>query len=265
MRNIGIIMDAVSGLTDEAYIDTIADLGFSCTFSGGFGNERNEKVANLLAKRGMKYETLHASFNGINNIWLDNEDGEHMLSRLFANIDSCVIAGAPIAVVHLSSGMTPPSITDIGRARFEKLVRYAQQKNVRIAFENQRMLANLAWTLETFSTSDGVDFCWDCGHESCFTPGREYMPLFGNRLICTHIHDNSGTFDQDDHMLPFDGNINFERFAHHIRESGYKGSFMLEVFAKNSDIYSGMTPEAFLTRAADAAKRLVKLTDEGRP
>lgn len=264
MRNIGIIMDAVSGLTDEAYIDTIADLGFSCTFSGGFGNERNEKVANLLAKRGMKYETLHASFNGINNIWLDNEDGERMLSRLFANIDSCVIAGAPIAVVHLSSGMTPPSITDIGRARFEKLVRYAQQKNVRIAFENQRMLANLAWALETFSTSDGVDFCWDCGHESCFTPGREFMPLFGDRLVCTHIHDNFGVFNQDDHMLPFDGKIDYNRFAGHLNKAGYKGSLMLEVFNDMSAAYPGVSPEAFLIRAREAVIRLVDIIDGHR-
>ncbi|MBR6767419.1 MAG: sugar phosphate isomerase/epimerase [Clostridia bacterium] len=261
MRKTGIIMHAVPGLSDEAYIGVIADLGFSCTFSGVFEKERHEKIAELLAKRGMQYETLHAPFNGINDIWLDSEEGEHMLSRLLLSIDSCVSAGAPIAVVHLSSGMTPPSITDIGRARFERLVSYARQKNVRIAFENQRMLANLAWALETFSEADGVDFCWDCGHESCFTPGREYMPLFGKRLKCTHIHDNHGVFDQDDHMLPFDGSINYERFADHIRNSGYKGSFMLEVFAGNSVSYTDMTPEAFLSRSAEAAGRLVALTD----
>lgn len=265
MRKTGIIIHAAKGLSDEAYINTIADLGFNTTFSGVLDISRHEHIANLLAKRGMEYENLHTPFGHINDIWLDCEGGEAMLKELVDCIDCCVVSGAPIAVVHLSSGLKPPSITDIGRGRFARLVEYANSKNVRIAFENQRKLANLAWALETFSHEDGVGFCWDCGHESCFTPGREYMPLFGNRLICTHIHDNSGTFDQDDHMLPFDGNINFERFAHHIRESGYKGSFMLEVFAKNSDIYSGMTPETFLTRAADAAKRLVKLTDEDRP
>jgi len=261
VRSTGINLHAFKGLSDEAYINIIADLGFKYTFSGVFEAERHESIANMLARRNMAYETIHAPFGHINDIWLDCEGGDKMLDELFECVDCCVVSGAPYAVVHLSAGMTPPSITDIGRMRFAKLVEYAKLKNVRIAFENQRMLANLAWAMETFSEADGVFFCWDCGHESCFTPGREYMPLFGNRLACTHIHDNLGIFNQDDHLIPFDGHIDFNRFAHHIRTSGYKGTFMLEALQRQSTRYDDMTVEAYLQRAAEAVNRLVRLTD----
>lgn len=261
MRNIGINIPATSTLCDEAFINHIADLGFNCVFSGVFDPERQTNIANLLARRGMYYETLHAPFGHMNDIWLDCEGGEEMLQELLHCVDHCVLVGAPIAVVHLSAGDNAPSITDLGRERFARLVEYAMQKNIRIAFENQRKLANLAWAFETFGSDTGVGFCWDCGHESCFTPGREYMPLFGKRLICTHIHDNMGVYNQDDHMLPFDGVIDFNRFAHHINASGYTGSFMLEVKPSMSGPCDEITPESFLDRAAEAVKRLVALTD----
>ena len=164
-------------------------------------------------------------------------------------------------VVHLSSGLKAPAISEIGQARFRRLVDYAIQKDVKIAFENQRKLANLAWALETFEDTDMVGFCWDCGHESCFTPGREYMPLFGNKLICTHIHDNEGVYNKDSHLIPFDGNINFERFAEHIRNARYQGPLTLEVIPKNSNSYDHMMPDEFLEKAATSIKRLVNMVD----
>ena len=90
------------------------------------------------------------------------------------------------------------------------------------------------------------------------------MPLFGDRLICTHIHDNEGVFNEDKHMLPFDGTLDFERVARQIRESGYKGTLMLEVLAGASDhyegvSYQGVSPREYLRRAADAAKRLANM------
>ena len=132
---------------------------------------------------------------------------------------------------------------------------------MKLAFENQRKLANLAWAMETFEDTDMVGFCWDCGHESCFTPGREYMPLFGKRLLCTHIHDNEGEYNKDSHLIPFDGNINYERFAEHIRNSGYQGPLTLEVIAKNSHRYDDITPDEYLEKAATAVKRLVNTVD----
>ena len=264
MREIGINLDAVCTMAAEDYIQTIADLGFTATFSMAKPREEMERLGTLCAARGIRFDTLHAPFGHINDIWLEGEDGARMLEELKDCVDQCLVVGAPIAVVHLSSKMNPPTITDAGRGRFEDLVAYARKQGVKIAFENQRKLFNLAWAFETFRTEDGVGFCWDCGHENCFTPGIQFMPLFGDRLICTHIHDNLGIFNDDRHMLPFDGALDFDRVARQIRDSGFEGALMLEVMAGVNSHYEGMnyqdiSPEEYLQRAAVAAKRLAQM------
>jgi len=267
MRKIGINMHSMTGLSDEEYIKKIKDLGFDCVFSSCYKDEASHvALAELLSKYGIEYETVHAPYKNINNMWLEGEGGEAMFGELIACVNNCSAANVPYAIVHLSSGLTPPPITDLGRARFTKVVEHAQKKNVIIAFENQRRFANFSWALETFGAEDSVGFCWDCGHESCFTHGKEFMPVFGDRIVCTHIHDNSGLFNEDMHLIPFDGQINFNRFAEHIRNSGYQGSLMLEVIANENkkhgyDYYSSYTHDEYLAKAANAVKMLRAMVD----
>ena len=261
MRKIAINLHAKKGLDTASYIKKMHEVGFDALFTDVPELSELKIIVNTLRECGMSYEMIHAPFDGINNIWLTGEAGEHMLQRLMIAVERAAFAGCPIVVVHLSSGNTPPSITDVGRARFEQLVAYAAQKQVKIAFENQRKLANLAWAFEAFEKYPNVGFCWDCGHEGCFTPGKEYMPLFGDRLLCTHIHDNNCRPDEDEHMLPFDGRLDFGRVAKRLRESGYRGTLTLEVFASNSGQYDFITCEAFLQKAAMVIKRLRLMVD----
>lgn len=261
MRKIGINLHSVPGLSDEEYITRIADLGFNCTFTGVFEKARHTQIAELAAAHGIEYETVHCPFDRINHIWLDDDQGENALFDLTNTVDCCVAAGAPIAIIHLSSGRKPPSITDIGRARFARLVDHAVKNNVTLAFENQRMLGNISWVFEEFADCENVKFCWDCGHEYCFTPGRHYMPLFGDKLVCTHIHDNPCQFNKDHHMIPFDGKIDYSVVADTIRSSGYTGSIMLEVFSTSSPNYPDITADQFLSRAHSAVTRLVNMID----
>lgn len=258
MRKIGVNLHAIPGLSDEAYVKTMAEVGFSAAFTG----PRNYgEYAELFAKYGIAYETVHAPFKGINTIWLPGEEGEDMLKQLTDCVDGCAMASVPHMVVHLSSGLTPPPTTDIGRARFTELVNHAAKKKVRIAFENQRMLANLAWAMEEFGP-ETVGFCWDCGHENCFTPGREYMPLFGHRVECLHIHDNFKVFNEDKHLIPFDGAVDFNRVAEHLKQSGFAGTLMLEIITRNSQgFYEGLSADEYLQKAANAARKLAKLVD----
>ena len=263
MRKIGINTGAIGGLSENDYVKLISELGFNCTFTGVKKTVADQVAsAELFAKHGIEYETLHAPFGHINDIWLDCEGGDMMLSELTTSVDHCKAAGVGILVVHLSSGLTPPSITDIGRARFAKLMEHAEKCGVIIAYENQRMLGNIAWAFEQFADSPSLGFCWDCGHEHCFTNGREYMPIFGKKLVCTHIHDNSGIFNADNHLIPFDGSFDFDRFARQINESGYKGSLMLEVMKGHSPaVYAGISDDEYMQKAANAIKKLRAMVD----
>lgn len=256
MNKIGINTRATNGLTDKEYVDIIAQLGFESAFSDvHFGRKALYDISELLASKGIEHEYLHSSFSHINDMWLDNYAGECMFAELRDNIDCTAEMNIPISIIHLSSGNNPPSISDIGRKRYAELVDYAAKKNVVITFENLRKLANVAWAFEAFADSPNVGFCWDCGHENCYTPTIEFMPLYGNKLISTHIHDNSGIKDADDHVLPFDGTMNYDRFAEHIKNAKYEGTLMLEVF-RSEAFYKDVTPEAFLESAAEKIKKL---------
>jgi len=261
MRKIGISLINSLHLSHAQFAQTIAELEFEAAFSEMQDAAQHDEFANQLNKYGVSFENLHAPFGHINDIWHDGEPGEDMLKDLLACVDCCHRTAIPYMVVHLSSGNNAPPVTDIGRARFTQLVDHAIGKNVAIAFENQRKLANLAWAMETFQDEKLVGFCWDCGHEGCFTPGREYMPLFGNRLIGTHIHDNYGVYNQDSHLVPFDGGLDFPRIARQIRESEFTGSLLLELIPEKTPAYMQMTPVEYLAHAAQAAKRLRDMVD----
>lgn len=261
MRRIGINLHAKRGLSTAEYINTAHGVGFSALFTELPDERGVYEIANALAANGMSYEMIHAPFDGINSIWLAGEEGERMLARLITAVDRCHAGGAPIAVVHLSSGKTPPAVSDTGRVRFERLVEYAAARGVKIAFENQRQLENITWAFRHFEKAENVGFCFDCGHEGCFTPEISFMPIFGKKLICTHLHDNSCLPDKDLHQIPFDGKLSFGRVTKSIRESGYQGTLMLECFAENSENYQLMSCEQYLANAAIAAKRLRRMVD----
>ena len=258
MKKLGINLEAFGNYDYEEQIKIMQDLGFRATFSDMSHNQSPENIAELCSRYSLEYQFIHAIFKGINNMWLDNIDGDEMLKNLLSNIDSASRANVPIAVVHLSSSYTPPPISKIGKDRFKALVEHASNKNVKIAFENLRVPEYLEWAMDTFKDNDCVGFCWDIGHENCFTKGIEYMSLYGDRLLCTHIHDNYREAGFDLHLIPFDGKIDFNKVAFHLKNSNYEGPLMLEVFAQN-EIYNKLSGLEFQKKAYNAIKEIQKL------
>lgn len=227
--------------------------GFTSTFCG---SERalSFEAAPYLQEAGIVFDNLHAPFDKINDIWSAGEEGDVMLDRLVKSVDACVKVGAKALVVHLSAGDKAPHVNDYGVNRFAKLMEKAAAENILICYENQRKLSNLAMAFEEFP--EQARFCWDCGHESCFTPGRHYMPIFGHKLGALHIHDNMGIYNADNHMVPGDAKMDFDYVAEQIALSGYKGTLMLELLRKKTDYYNDWTPEQYYAHAAERARDL---------
>lgn len=250
--DIGISWGCYSGLSIERQAELMAENGFKSTFIGGDDPKMGE-ILPVLDRYGISCENVHAPFSHINDIWRNGEGGERMLAELLDTADRCQFYGIPVMVVHLSSGNPAPRISDVGYSRLERLMEHTEAKGVTVAYENQRFLANLAYVMEQFPTAR---FCWDVGHEACFTDGRRYMPLFGKRLSALHVHDNDMKYNSDLHLIPYDGKIDFECVAREIAQIGYGGSLMLELSRGNSHYYDDSSPEDYYRRAAQAAVRL---------
>ena len=235
MNKIGINYYNGWNLKYDEQLKMLKEVGFDCFFTGHFTENPDEerctgRFAEAAAKYGLCYESIHAPFDTINDIWSVEEIGDVTLKRLTDCVEDCGRYGIPIVVVHLSSGEDAPCVNDAGHARFDRLIECAVKNNVTVAFENQRKLANLAFVLELYKNVPNVGFCWDIGHEACFTNGIEFMPLFGSRLVYTHIHDNMSVYNGDMHMLPFDGNIDYGRKAQLLAKYLSDVSLTLEVF-----------------------------------
>lgn len=236
----------------ERELGLIAGNGFTHVFADAENGKLGELTA-LLPTFGLVCDTLHAPFDDVNNMWSDGEDGDRTLGRYEKCVLNCEEYGVPVMIQHLSSGDSCPQVNERGLERFGKLVAFAEEHGVKIAFENQRKLGNIACAMEYFP---GAGFCWDTGHEACFAYGREYMPLFGDRLIALHIHDNYAEHNGDKHMIPFDASLDFGKIARHIASSGYCGTVMLEVFSGASGFYADYTEEEYYRRAGLAARKL---------
>ncbi len=248
----GINMDCFEGLEPKNAAKLMKENGFSTTFVGTYYPKLDEFFAEAEAN-GIEVEFMHAPFRGINDMWKPTLEGEAYLKALTDAVDICEEHSVKALVCHISSGVNPPNINDVGFLRFERLVEYAKAKNVRIAFENIRKLANHAYMLEKLPDAT---FCWDTGHEECFAYGLRFMPIFGNRLDVVHIHDNFCKFNGDEHLLPFDGCIDFDRVAKSIAEANLNNSLMLEVSNVN-EIYKNTSPEEYFSKAAIAVKELI--------
>ena len=249
---IGINMNCYGGgLPIDEQLRLMKENGFEATFLGCEGASFDETVEKIQAA-GITVDNLHAPFNKINDMWLPGEAGDEMLRRLIRSFEDAARYDIPVVVVHMSSGCHPPIIGDVGNDRFRRLMETADRLGVIPAIENQRLLANIALMFEQY---ENARFCWDIGHENCFTPGREYMPLFGDKLAALHVQDNMCNYNEDLHMLPYDGKVDFDKAARYIAKSGFWGTVMLEVMAR-AERYAQLSGEEFYSRAAKAARKL---------
>lgn len=257
----GINLFCYDGLDINRQIELMQENDFAHTFIMGDNPLLNGSLIDKVKRAGIIFDTLHAPFNGINDIWKPGIDGGEMLRRLIECVRKCADFDIPVAVVHLSSGKPAPAISDIGNSRFARLIEKAREKNVTLAFENQRFVANLASVLEQHSD---VGFCWDVGHEGCFTKGIHFMNLFGNRLTAVHLHDNHHLPDEDEHLIPFDGVSDYEFIAKTLAHYNFSGTVMLELFRTESDKYKSVTADEYYSRAGAAAKKIARMIEDNK-
>lgn len=198
----------------EHCAEKIKSAGFTHTFLNWEtrGSDCFEQVR-ICERLGLEIETAHTSFANINAMWLDATDGDDMTERFVQDVYNAKACGIPVLIVHVSSGFTPPPYNELGLSRFRKICEAAEKNGVQIAFENLRVVAYLDYVMENID-SPAKRFCFDCGHELIYNQGCGVLEKYAPLLSALHLHDNFGS--HDDHLLPFDGKINWETLAERI-------------------------------------------------
>lgn len=72
-------------------------------------------------------------------------------------------------------------------------------------------------------------FCFDTGHAHLI--GKDVynaLLVIGDRVEAFHIHDNDGISDQ--HIIPYTGKLDWDRFIAGVKAIGFKGTLSFETF-----------------------------------
>ena len=250
-----IMIDVFYGIEYDKLFPISKKAGFDGFFSGEiYANDfgKLQEIEKMAKANGIEWETSHSTIPQSQAIWSCGDAGDEYVKTLISNIDNCKRFGVPTLVVHICPDFSAAPSFERGIERLKPAVEYAKSLGVKIAFENINSPEYLYGALDKFDESH-VGFCYDCGHEACHTPGERYLPKIGNRLFCTHLHDNDGKGDC--HWLPFDGVIDFEKMAYEMKACNYRGNLTLEL-AYHSFYGEKYTREEFLSEAYSRVKRL---------
>lgn len=163
--------------------------------------------------------------------------------ELYRSIDAAATMQIPLAVVHpIAYYSKECSYRDFIRANMAFLspvVAYAKEKRIKICIENMpsekeapdnHLYGSCALNISALAEKLGAGICWDVGHANISGYKQsEQMKILCGKLDILHIHDNDGKKDQ--HLLPFDGNVDWEDVAFGMRCCDFSGMLDVEVTA----------------------------------
>lgn len=221
----------------------------------GDETKANLKKVKLCKKLGIQIEFAHLEFKNINNIWQEHKAGDELVKYYKKQIKLLKKCKIQIAILHVSSSDNPPPYSQLGLERFKQLVRFAEKCKVTIALENTRKKKYLAYVWDNVK-SPNLKICYDVGHDNCFKDGAFDFRKYKNQIVAVHMHDNHG--ESDEHLVPFDGSVDWQNIAGKLIKAGYSGSVTLEVRDKKTD---GSESE-FLDKAIERAQRLKEIFDK---
>lgn len=120
---------------------------------------------------------------------------------------------------------------DAARRSIDTLLRTAEPLGIRLALE---VIPNDLSTAEALAhfigdVLDGapVGVCFDFGHAHLAGDVVEQIETVAEYLTASHVHDNHGR--RDEHLIPFEGTIDWAAALTTIQKVGYDGSVMFEL------------------------------------
>jgi sugar phosphate isomerase/epimerase len=167
---------------------------------------------------------------------LDPSEREKALTGHRQSVDFAAELGGCILVTH---DIAIQLDEQDGRDRLTSFVdnmrvvaEYAAPKGVRLALENTgrggytsepERLVSLIQTID----SPNVGAVIDTGHRNLVGDPAEALRTVGGHLFTLHLHDNHG--EEDEHLLPGRGKIEWDEVMKALREIGYDGALMYEL------------------------------------
>ena len=241
-------------------INAIKEAGFKHVFIEWYNMDweiSQQQQLVYVRKLGLNVIFAHLGYQKINNIWLEGEAGEGFVERYKNDLKLCKENGIDLVCMHLTSKSEAPEPNKIGLKRFQEIADYAQELGIKIAFENTKIKGYQEYILKNIK-NDNVGICLDSGHLHAHFKDELNFDLFKDKIFCVHLHDNHG--EKDEHLIPFEGTINWIWLMNKLIECNYKGPVTMELVYQNHYIEQDMIE--FYKRGYQAGQRLEKMMEE---
>jgi len=162
---------------------------------------------------------------------------------------------AKFMVVHLGVPGARAAAGDNSRAAAsrsaEEICTLAEPLGVRVALEvipNDLSSAQAVVTmLDRDFEGTSVGLCMDFGHAHLMGDVADAIEIAAEHLVTTHVHDNKRR--EDDHLVPYQGTIDWPAALVTMRKIGYDGTYMMELASTGS-------PAVVLDEARRARQRI---------
>lgn len=260
MRELAVVISNknVNGDVKET-IKAIKNAGFRNVFVQWYDRDwevSQEEQVKLCKELGLNIIFAHLGYQNINSIWEEGIEGDNLVERYKKNIKDCKENGITMVIMHLTSKNEAPEYGEIGLNRLRKIVEYAKELNVKIAFENTKIKGYLEYVLKNIK-DDNVGMCFDSGHYHVhFNDEFDFEPV-KNRIFAVHLHDNDKSDDL--HLIPFDGTIDWSKIVSILKESNYDGPITLELIYRYDYVKLGL--EEFYKKGYDIGNKLLKMIE----
>ena len=133
--------------------------------------------------------------------------------------------------MHLTSKNVAPKYNELGLDRIKRITDYAKEQGVKVAFENTKIRGYLEYVLGNIK-DEHVGMCFDAGHFHAHFDDDFNHDFVKNRIFAVHLHDNDKSSDQ--HLLPFDGTLNWDIVVDKLKDCNYSGPVTLELCYRNN-------------------------------
>lgn len=252
------ISNANKNITPLESIKAVKDAGFKNVFIEWYNKDweiTQQQQLDYIRELGLNVVFAHLGYQKINNLWVEGEEGDSLTERFIQDISICKDNDIDLVIMHLTSKNEAPGPNEIGLNRLRRIVDHAKSLGVRVAFENTKIQGYLDYVIK-YIDNDYAGICFDAGHYHAHFNDIFDFDLFKDRIFAVHLHDNHGN-DQDEHLIPFDGTLDWEYVMKKLKECNYTGPITMELVYRND--YLNMTPVEFYKKGLEAGLKLGEL------
>ena len=200
-----------------------------------------EQILADAAEQNFRFEMGHLPFMG--GISKSEEVMTAFKSKMHNAIDAAAALGLDYAVMHPNAAVFPLVKYDHDEQRNTTLellspfVEHANRVGLKVLVENMRVVSGKMQSHRYCQTAEevcdladtlGIGICWDFGHANLSGLKQDKaLAYVGNRLKAVHVNDNGGI--EDDHVLPFSGNVDWKAAMRGLAQTGFEGPFNFEL------------------------------------